>query len=481
LYRPKSIVRLILFGFAAVGTPLIVAVVTALVEVDELAEQSQAAVLEAEIATQQSRSLMEHLTEMQRALGQFQVLGDGDFYEIYSNRRQAFLNAIDNLMALRTTETATAELERLRAEEQALFESLHAASDGARAADDVIDEKWAHLASRARNVLAESSKLIEDQAGYATRAADRLQRTLLLQAAAVIPATIVLAALFTILITRPMGQIGEGIRRLGGRQFADPIEVHGPRDVEELGRQLDWLRKRIQKLEQQKITFVRHISHELKTPLTTLREGAELLVESLAKAAPEDAEISRLMRDNSLRLQALIENLLQFGKTQDPITDLKLEPVALEEVIRSVIESQGVAAVSKEITVDHELAVVRIVADASKVRTVVDNLLTNAIKYTPQGGRVSVSLAARSDFAIVDVRDTGPGIAHVDRDRIFEPFYQGLTEYQSSVKGTGLGLAIAKEYVEAHHGFIELVGSEQGAHFRVGFRVSGPSGVEPRQ
>jgi two-component system sensor histidine kinase GlrK len=187
------------------------------------------------------------------------------------------------------------------------------------------------------------------------------------------------------------------------------------------------------------------------------------------------------MRDNSLRLQALIENLLQFGKTQDPITDLKLEPVALEEVIRSVIESQGVAAVSKEITVDHELAVVRIVADASKVRTVIDNLLTNAIKYTPLGGRVSVSLAARPDFAIVDVRDTGPGIAHVDRDRIFEPFYQGLTEYQSSVKGTGLGLAIAKEYVEAHHGFIELVGSEQGAHFRVGFRVAGPSGVEPRQ
>ena len=477
MYRPRSIVRLILIGFAAVIAPLIVAVVTAVIQVDRLARVSRTAVLEAEIATQQSRSLMEQLTEMERALGQFQVLGDRDFFDIYLNRRQAFLNAIDNLLGLNFTVTGTEQLRRLQEQERALFTRVQRES----ARGDVrtsASREWTVLAGLARDVLAESSTLIEGQADFATSAANDVQRTLLLQAAAVIPAAVVLAGLFTVLITRPLRQIGQGIRRLGAREFSEPIEVQGPRDVEELGQQLDWLRRRIQELEQQKITFLRHISHELKTPLTTLREGAELLVESLAEAAPQEAEISRIMRANSLRLQTLIEDLLQFGKTQVPITDLRISAsLDLRELVRSAVANQALAASAKQIEVDEDLEELRIAGDENKIRIVVDNLLTNAVKYTPSCGRVVVSLASRGGFATIDVQDNGPGIAEADRERIFEPFYQGRAEYQSSVKGTGLGLAIAKEYVEAHDGSIELVTSALGAHFRVRFPAAGPRGL----
>lgn len=475
MYRPRSIVRLILIGFAVALTPLIVAVVTAIVQVDRLSEDSRAAVLEAEMATQQSRSLVERLTEMQRALGQYRVLGDANLYANYSDARTAFRNAIENLLELNLTDAGRTELRTLQKREQALFDEYASTSGLARAENADLAKKWTLLANGARAVLAESGKLIEEQANVTTSTADALQQTLLLQAAAIIPASLLLAAVFVVLITRPMRQIGDAIRLLGARDFARTIEVQGPRDVEDLGRQLDWLRRRIQELEHQKITFLRHISHELKTPLTTIREGSELLAESLGEDAPEEAEISRIMRSNSLHLQRLIEDLLQFGKTQELITDLKIKKsVDLGAIVETVVATQSVASSAKNICIDPHLAQMRVRGDENKLRIIIDNLLTNAIKYTPSGGRVDISLRRHKEWAVVDVRDTGPGIDAAEKQKIFEPFQQGQAEYEASVKGTGLGLAIAKEYAEAHDGYIKVVDAERGAHFRVVLPVAGP-------
>src|SRR5690606_36209977 len=124
--------------------------------------------------------------------------------------------------------------------------------------------------------------------------------------------------------------------------------------------------------------------------------------------------------------------------------------------------------------IEQALAPVRIRGDENKLRIVVDNLLTNAIKYSPAGGQIRVSLEIRDEYAVVDVQDNGPGVAEAEKQKIVEPFQQGQAEYQSSVKGTGLGLAIAREYVEAHDGYIEVVDSEEGARFRAAFPVAGP-------
>ncbi len=476
MYRPRSIVRLILIGFAVVLAPLIVAVLTAVVQVDRLAQQSQDAVLEAETATQQGRSLVEQLTQMQRAVGQYRVLGDDALHQAYLDRRAAFVAAGERLRDLNLSTAGRKELIALLTEERQLHEALENEDGGQELDAEALNEAWAALAARARAVLGEASRMIETQAASAMRNADRVQRTLLLQAAAVIPATLVLAGVFVVLINRPMRQIGAAIRRLGGRELAGPIEVQGPRDVEELGRQLDWLRRRIAELEEQKVTFVRHISHELKTPLTTIREGAELLAESLADSLPEEAEISRIMRADSLRLQKLIEDLLQFGKTQEIVTDLRVaETVDLEAVVREVIAGQRVSCAAKSITLHERVSPVEVRADPNKVRIVIDNLLTNAVKFTPPNGDIRVSLTAADGFALVDVRDSGPGIAAHEAERIFEPFVQGTAEYQSSVKGTGLGLAIAREYAEAHGGYVKVMSSERGAHFRAAFALDGPA------
>src|SRR5690606_16886088 len=114
------------------------------------------------------------------------------------------------------------------------------------------------------------------------RQAAATQRRLSWQALAVIPAALVLAIFGTLLIARPVRQIDRAIRRLGRGQFDDPVYVHGPRDLEELGDRLDWLRLRLLDLDAQKVRFLRHVSHELKTPLTAIREGAQLLSDQVA-------------------------------------------------------------------------------------------------------------------------------------------------------------------------------------------------------
>jgi two-component system sensor histidine kinase GlrK len=476
LFRPNSIVSLILIGFAVVLTPLIAAVVTAVVYVDRLAQDSREAVLEAQSATQQSRSLVEQLTEMQRAFGQFEVLGDEDFYKIYLERRGDFRTALNKLATLPLTEAGREQLDRLSKEEDEFYGKLHERSaQPSNVTSESVLRSWSNLSARARTVLAESGKLIERQASLTTATADGVQRSLLLQAAAVIPAAIVLAGLFVVLITRPMRQVGWAIRRLGAQEFSAPIEVRGPRDVEELGAQLDWLRRRIQELEREKVTFLRHISHELKTPLTTIRQCAELLRENLDDAGSIEEEMSKILCSNSIRLQKLIEDLLQFAKTQVPTARLSaMESVDLRELVDSTLAGHALEIKTKRVRLEKTLSEARIRGDQNWLRIIVDNLLTNAIKYTPTGGTIGIELSVRDEHAVLEVRDTGPGVPDEEREKIFEPFYQGQAEYQSPVKGTGLGLAIVKEYVEAHDGTVEVLGSTQGARFRVELPVSGP-------
>ena len=480
MFRPKSIAVLILVGLSVTLTPLFAAVISAVVQVDRLAVLSRAAVLDAADLTSQSRRLLESLTEMRRSFLQYQVTGDKDFYALYLERRGEFGGELRNFGQRRLTAAERARLVALARREQALFESLTNAPQGRDTALVRRDAErvWAGVTAAAHAVLAENEALIDRDVTEMTGRADALQRSLMVQAAAVIGGTLLLAAVFFRLVTRPLRTIGRAIRRLGARELSEPIRIRGPRDVQELGELLDWLRQRIDQLEQQKIAFLRHISHELKTPLTTIRTGSELLVEGLGARSGEEAEISRIIHANGLELQRLIEDLLRFSETQDVVSDLELsDSIDLASTVANVVAAQALASNAKNIDVTTNLAPVVVRGDENRLRVVVDNLLSNATKYTPWGGHVRVSLRAAGSCAVLDVEDSGPGVDESEVDRIFEPFKQGKAPCSSSVKGTGLGLSIASEYVEAHDGHIKVVASTRGAHFRVSIPIAGPRGL----
>lgn len=240
-----------------------------------------------------------------------------------------------------------------------------------------------------------------------------------------------------------------------------------------LGARLDAMRKRLVELEQQKRLFLRHVSHELKTPLTSLREGSGLLAEGTAgPLSPGQQEIVAILQQKSLELQRLIDDLLDYHRAQENVARLDLAPVRLDRVVTRVLKDHILAAKARGIRADLRLDPVSLKADADKLRVVADNLVSNAIKYSPDGGIISMAVRKEGKSVVFDVSDSGPGIPPEDRDRIFDWFFRGEHGHQGRVRGSGLGLAIAKEFVAAHRGRIEVVNDDaSGAHFRVSLPV----------
>ena len=272
------------------------------------------------------------------------------------------------------------------------------------------------------------------------------------------------------LVARPIRQIDEAIRQLGESGFSAPIKVSGPSDLERLGRQLDWLRQRLLELAQEKNKFLRHMSHELKTPLANIREGTDLLLDgSVGDLDSSQREVTGILRVNGIKLQQLIENLLSFSAWQAKSEVLTLSDFDFREQVNKIVEAQQLSLAAAEIRLQLTVGNIIVTADREKIRTVLDNLLSNAIKFTPPGGRIVIRASRLDDCFQFEVGDSGPGVPIEERERVFDAFFQGSREQGGQVAGTGIGLSVVLECVQAHDGAIELLESDEftGAHFRI--------------
>jgi two-component system sensor histidine kinase GlrK len=467
-YRPKSIRRLLLVGFVLVVAPLLVALVHATYEVDRLVAQGQRALFATVRATQSSQSLLEAITDMERNALQYKVLGDPALLAVYQENHAKFVDTVQRLAALNLSDLQHERLELMRRIEQEVSETLEKFGHDAKETATAIDG-FAGLAQDARSMLVDNRRLVEHEVATLENKGAEVQRSLVVQAMALVPGALVMAGIFTVLITRPIRQMDQAIRRLGDGDFSKPAQIVGPRDLEQLGERLDWMRTRLLEVEQEKTRFLHHISHELKTPLTAIREGSELLNEKVVgNLNPQQAEIAVILRDNTLQLQKLIENLLDFNIASSRITRLHLERVALRSLIYNVLTDHKVAVLARQLVLDVSLEQIDIEADRAKLQTLVDNLISNAIKFSPDKGKLRIRLRVREGQAIIEVADSGPGIPEQERRRVFDAFYQGSNVANGHVRGTGLGLSIAREYAQAHSGYIEVInGTLPGACLRV--------------
>ena len=468
LLRPRSILRLILIGFSLVALPLIVALVIATVSVDRLAGQSQRALFQSVLVTQGSQVLAEAITAMERNARQYQVLGDKVLFEVYQENHERFADTVRTLETLELADNQRKLLDGLFITEQEVQVTLgiypHDAPETVAAL-----QQFATLAELAQQVIADNRDLINQGMEQIQADSQRVQRNLVVQAIALIPAALLLAAVFAVLITRPINQLDRAIHLLGDEKLNKPLAITGPRDLEQLGERLNWLRGRLLELEQEKTRFLQHISHELKTPLTAIRESAELMGEQVVgDLNAQQREIIGILRDNSLQLQKLIEDLLNFSILRARASQLSLQRVAMKTIIEQVLEDHKVTLFSRKLDLRASLQPVSLEGDAEKLRTLVDNLLSNAIKYSPDGGPLWILLSRRGANAIIEVADSGPGIPAGERERVFEAFFQGAPATGGRVRGTGLGLSIAREYAQAHGGDISVVNSSKvGARLQV--------------
>ena len=302
LYRPKSIRRLLLVGFLLVVVPLIMALIHAMYSVDQLVVQGQRALFATVRATHSSEQLADAITDMERNARQYKVLGDIALLAVYKENHQKFLDTVKQLTVLNLSAMQRKRLGMIiEVEDGVNYALISFPYDAPETAAAV--EGFAGLARDARKMLIDNRKLVEREVERLDANGARLQRGLVVQAMALVPGAMILTGIFTILITRPIRQMDKAIRRLGEGDFSKPAQIVGPRDLEQLGERLDWMRTRLVEVEQDKNRFLHHISHELKTPLTAIREGAELMNEGVVgNLNAQQSEIVAILRDNTLQL-----------------------------------------------------------------------------------------------------------------------------------------------------------------------------------
>jgi signal transduction histidine kinase len=210
-------------------------------------------------------------------------------------------------------------------------------------------------------------------------------------------------------------------------------------------------------VDRMKDDFVSTVSHELRTPLTSINGYLEVLLDGGAgTVSAEQAGFLGVMRKNSDRLLQLVGDLLFVGNVSVDVT-IERVPVELSSLVRRAVEDKRQPFADRDLELTFAgTELVEIEGDPSRLTQLVDSLLSNALKFTPPGGRVEVCLTSRDDSARLQVSDTGMGISEADRKHVFERFYRSADVNDRAIQGSGLGLAIVAAIVEAHGGSVEV-------------------------
>ena len=288
------------------------------------------------------------------------------------------------------------------------------------------------------------------------------------QVLASIGIALLMAMAFGVWLSRPLKRVEAAIDGLDANRLDERIEIRGPADVRQLGRSLDALRMRLAQQDADKARFLRHVSHELKTPLAALREGVALLEDGVTgELSGSQREVARILRQNTKSLQGRIEDLLRFNAAVFDAQRLQRRRVELRALLERVIDEQRLQSQARQLTLQASGGPVWAEVDPDKMATALGNLLSNAIRFSPLGGTIRLGVSEHAGLARIEIADAGPGVAAADRDRVFEPFYRGERQPRDAARGSGIGLSIVQEYVAAHGGRIELLPDGPGASFRI--------------
>lgn len=290
-----------------------------------------------------------------------------------------------------------------------------------------------------------------------------------------------LSALMTILfagwITAPLQRLTDAVQAVARGDFRR-IPPAGPSEIQTLARSFNEMIERVESSQRAQRDLVANISHDIKTPLTSIQGFAQALLDGTA-AAPADARhAAQVIYDESARMNRMLLSLLELARFDAAQPAIKRSPFDLVTLLRN--ETQKFAGQVQQAGVDLQLDLpgetppadraLLMIGDPDRLGQVFANLIDNALKYSPAGGQVRLAVLSHAGWAEVRVEDDGPGIPPSELERIFERFYQTDKSRRSGRSGTGLGLAIAREIVNAHGGTIRAENRTASA---------APAGVDP--
>jgi two-component system, NtrC family, sensor histidine kinase GlrK len=467
-WRPKSLSGLMLLGLALIAVPLLVAILNAVLQIRDLAETGQKIVVQGVTGARASQALFEQIASLERTARLHAVLKDPKQLDQYATDDDALTATREQLQHLATSD-ARQTLEELGQLQRSIRNVVTQAPADPAAEESDLSERFAQLSALVERIEQQSNAQVDTEVAALQERTLQARKRLLWQAGLLLPLTVVAMFVLTLGVGRPLRKLDRAISELGEGTFTNPIAVAGPHDLERLGGQLEWLRQRLLELAHERNRFLRHMSHELKTPLANIREGTELLMDgAVGELDSNQREVAAILRENGIKLQRMIENLLSFSAWQTSSVGLEATEFRLRPLVKQVLENQQLTLLSQRVRLDVSVDDVTLVADRGKIRLILENLVSNAVKYSPKGGTIHLQARAAGADLVLDVADSGPGIPVEDRGHVFEAFYTGRAAKSTAVKGTGIGLSVVLEFVAAHGGSVQIIdGQFPGAHFRI--------------
>ena len=273
---------------------------------------------------------------------------------------------------------------------------------------------------------------------------------------AVAAAALIAAFVFAISLTAPIKAMTSAIRRMGKGDLSARVKVHASGELKELADSYNAMAEKIENFDQSRSQFVLNASHELKTPLATMKLLLENLIYQPDMPAELRAEFMQDMNHEIDRLSGIITDLLTLTKMDSEETAIKHEKFDFTELCIGAVHALQPAAEKNRLTLTMDVAKdVTLQGDESKLGQVIYNLIDNAIKYTPEGGSVHVTMKADGRNAVFAVKDTGVGIPEEDAKHIFDRFYRVDKARSRETGGTGLGLSIVRQMVQLLRGEIK--------------------------
>jgi signal transduction histidine kinase len=264
-------------------------------------------------------------------------------------------------------------------------------------------------------------------------------------------------------LTNPVRQLQRAVQRFGQGDLSARVHSDRKDELGQLARTFDTMAGRMETLLTAERRLLQDISHELRSPLARLNVAIEL-----SRSSDNiDAHLNRVQKEAD-RLNALVSELLQMTRAEGDISAMRLQSVRLDELIAGIAADAAIEAEQRGCRVETGgLTPFELQADPELLRRAFENVLRNAVRYTPEGGAVELKMQTSDSCATVTVRDQGPGVPDEALARIFDPFFRVETDRDRSSGGVGLGLAIAKRAIELHHGQISAGNAHPGLRVEI--------------
>ncbi|HQS30734.1 MAG: two-component sensor histidine kinase [Polaromonas sp. 24-62-144] len=457
--------QLLVIAFLLIAALLGAASLRALFTLEDITLQSRDNAARALELSGAAQSLGERSVSMERASRQSVVLDDRVLRGRFNDEAR---DAAKIIATLESEGLPRATGDKWRAHLEKMGSLLSGTPDTALERERLLAQEFRELEFVNNAISAQVQQAIQQRNKSLEGRLDTSRKSLTQQVSWAIALAVAMALAFGIWFTLPLRRLEDAIVGLGENRLDQAIAIQGPADLALIGQRLDWLRLRLVELDADKSRFLRHISHELKTPLASMREGVSLLEDGVAGELSHDQrEIAQILRHNTALLQNQIEDLLRFNTAAFEARQLHRQSIDLLQLLEEQVDAQRLQWRARDLSVSVVGEPVQIALDPEKIGTAVANLLSNAIRYSPLKGHIRLELVRLPGLVRIDFHDQGIGVAQADRERIFEPFYRGERQPQDVVRGSGIGLSIVHEYVAAHGGRIELLPDQPGAHFRI--------------